>query len=212
LNEGWSPKPLNSLIPPGAPEIPSLSEWLIVSNEYGGTSYASAQTTLSEQAHVLIHCLPQPPAIPGVEPCDLANQPGSILYRLAESLPYTFVVPQVTLLRHADTITNETIYHAEVLSHQQDTIHIQATTPDDPTASPFYLIVQEVPFPGWQAFVDQVPVEPVPLGTYTGILMPAGTHTYTLRFQPPGFSTGVVITLLTLVGVGFYLRGNNKNH
>jgi hypothetical protein len=209
LNEGWSPKTLISLIPPGTPEILYLPEWLIVSDEYGSTDFA--QTTLRDKAHTLIYCVPKRPLPSGEDPCDLTAHDGAILYRLTDALPYTFVVPQVTLLRQADTITNETIYPAQVLSHEQDTIHIQATAPDDPTASPFYLIVQEVPFPGWQAFVDQVPAEPVPLGHYMGILMPPGTHTYTLRFQPPGFSTGLVITLITAIAIGFYLKsGYNK--
>ncbi len=210
LNEGWTPKPLISLIPPGAPEIPYLSEWLIASNEYGGASYDFAQSTLQGKANILIHCVPQSLLPPGEDPCDLTSHNGAILYRLTDALPYTFVVPQVTLLRQADTITNETIYPAQVFSHEQDTITIQATASDDPTAAPFYLIVQERPFPGWQAFIDQVPVEPVPLGNYTGILMSPGMHTYTLRFQPPGFSTGVGITLITLVVIGLYLKRYKK--
>lgn len=212
LNEGWTPRALVSLIPASAPEIPYLSEWMIVSNEYGGASYDFAQSTLRDKANILIHCVSKPPEVPGQDPCDLTSHDGAVLYRLTDALPFTFVVPQVTLLRYADTITNQTIYPAQVMAHEQDTIHIQATAPDDPTAAPFYLIVQERPFPGWQAFVDHIPVEPVPLGHYLGILMPPGTHTYTLRFQPPGFSTGVVITLVTLVVIGFYLKGNKSNH
>lgn len=212
LNEGWSPRPLISRIPPGAPEIPYMSEWLIVSDEYGGASYASAQTMLQDKDHTLIHCIPKFPLTPDQDPCDLTTHDGSILYRLVDSLPYTFIVPEVTLLQEADTITNASIYPAQVLSHQQDTIAIQATTPDDPRASPFYLIVQEVTFPGWQAFINDVPVEPVPLGHYTGILMYPGTHIYTLRFQPPGFSTGVVITLISLVVMGFYWKGDKLKH
>jgi len=212
LNEGWTPRTLINLIPPGAPEIPYLSEWLIVSNEYGGASYDFAQSTLKDKANTLIHCVPKAPLLPEEDPCDLTNHDGAILYRLTDALPYTFVVPQVTLLRYADTITNETIYPAQLLSHEQDTIHIQATAPDDPTAIPFYLIVQEAPFPGWQAFIDQTPVEAVPLGRYLGILMSSGTHTYSLRFQPPGFSTGIMLTFITLVAIGFYWKGNKRNH
>lgn len=209
LNEGWSPVALPSILPQEAPEPTILPGWAIVSNEYGGASHQLSQNYVTDKNSELIYCYtPFTISEPDIDPCDLTDHPGSLLYRLTDALPYAFVVPEEQLLTAADTITNNTLYPASVLRHEQDTITIRAQMPD--TENSAYLIVQEVQFPGWQAFVDGLPVEPFAFESTSAIKMLPGEHIYTLRFHPPGFSTGVTLFVTTLVMMVLYLRNTKR--
>lgn len=207
LDEGWTPRPLPSVIPAGAPRPVILPGWAIVSNEYGGAAYEFSRDYVADKASELIRCQPKYSAGTG-DLCNLDNHEGSILYRITDALPYAFVAPEEQILTAADTITNQTVYSARVLRHAQDTVMIRARTPDEEAL--YYLIVQETPFPGWQAWVDDLPVEPLAVENLIGIRMPPGEHTYTLRYQPPGFSAGVVIFLATIIAVTLYLRNTKR--
>jgi hypothetical protein len=180
-----------------------------VTTEFGlGASYNLARQFVESNAHELKRCAGL--AIAGDDPCDLENQAASALYRLPAALPYAFVASEETLLSQADSITSENARRATVLSHQLDTIVIEATS-DAPRD---YLIIQETHFPGWRAWVDDIAVETItvgnqipqgPTGGFVGLPMLSGTHVYTLRYEAPGFNAGLLISLLTLLLLPFYL-------
>jgi uncharacterized membrane protein YfhO len=104
------------------------------------------------------------------------------------------------------------VYPAQLINHRQDSVQIQATRP--PVDGDYYLIVQEANFPGWQAEADGQRLEAKTAQTYrdplTGdrgyiaVLMPEGTPTYNFWFEPPGFTLGIFITIVTIVVMAWY--------
>jgi hypothetical protein len=71
---------------------------------------------------------------------------------------------------------------------------------------PGYLVLSEVFYPGWVATVNGEKV-PILRANYLfrAILLDQGEHEVRLRFASWPFRVGVVISLLTLLGVGFSL-------
>ncbi len=70
------------------------------------------------------------------------------------------------------------------------------------TTTPGALVLADPWFPGWSASLDG---HPVPLhradDLFRGVVLPAGRHTITFRFDPPSFLIGRVISLATLGAV-----------
>ncbi|MBZ0281965.1 MAG: YfhO family protein [Anaerolineae bacterium] len=219
LTEGWKPLPLEGIIPLRAGGLVALPRWAVVAySPTGDAAQAFAERFVNNLPYQQVRCYPQPPALQGVDPCDTAAQPITILYQLRDPLPYAFIVPAERLLTDARSLNGTNVFPARVLEHQQDVITLQAITPGD--GLDYYLIVQETNFPGWQALVDGVPVQPVTAETdyeldgyrgFVAVPIPAGTHTYTLRFVPPGLPTGILISGITLMVMGVYVGRKRKN-
>lgn len=215
LNEGWLPRPLaGDIIPTGAPKLVSLPGWAIVSTEYerGGT-YALAQRFVDQHQGIQRACVNEIASVD--DPCDIETRAGSVLYEIPDSLPYAFIAAEDTLQQRADSLTGATVTAARVISHDMDTISLQATAPDQR----HYLIVQETHFPGWRALVDGQETTTVTVGSqapaspssgFIGIPMMQGTHTYSLRYDPPGFKTGIIISGLTAMASVAYLIGRRR--
>ena len=212
LNEGWIPYPqAGDLIPKNAPRVLNFPDWAIVTSELGqGAIYHLSSQFVDSNRHVLARCVSK--VVSGDAPCDLQNQAASALYQLPDALPYAFMASETALKSSADSITNETARPAEVLSHQLDTITIQA----DSTVPREYLVVQETNFPGWQAWIDDVPASVITIGNqipvgpqngFIGIPMQPGTHRYTLRYFAPGFDAGLLISAASLILMLLYLFG-----
>jgi hypothetical protein len=212
LDEGWTPRPVaNDLIPEGAPKLRSLPQWAIVSTEYerGGT-YDLARQFVEQQNGERIQCINRNPQ--AVDPCDIETSDGSILYRIPAALPYAFAADIQTLQTRAHTLTADNIQPVTSVDHRMDTITVNASAPGEG----YYLIVQEAHFPGWQAQIDGTPIETVTVGAqapdslatgFIGIPMRPGAHEYTLRYDPPGFGFGVIISFLSLIALVGYIRG-----
>lgn len=216
LDEGWKPQPVdNNLIPDGAPWLLNLPQWAIVSTEYeGGGTYELARQFVEQNNGIRELCVVRDNPIRDDEPCDIETSPGSILYRLPQALPYAFVARADTLQTRADTLTGETALPADAINHALDTITVTATAPEDEQT--YYLVVQETHFTGWQAQVDEAPAETFTVGArapggsltgFTAIPMQPGPHQYTLRYYPPGFTAGVLISLITGIAALIYLSG-----
>jgi hypothetical protein len=147
-----------------------------------------------------------------VTECNFFGEVPGLLYVRPQALPYAFIASSHMLLLRAQELTPQSVQMPLTIEHQQDTITLRAAQPppDDSLKPPdlpnYYLVVQETHFPGWQAFVDGVPVQLTSIYNYIGIPMQAGEHTYTLRYQPPGLAAGIVIFVITLAVVGFYLH------
>ena len=77
---------------------------------------------------------------------------------------------------------------------------------DDPTrislqvesASPDQLILADVDYPGWEAFVDGRPVPIEPAGVFRRLEVPAGSSAVDLRFAPHSFRLGLFLSLMGL--------------
>jgi hypothetical protein len=85
-------------------------------------------------------------------------------------------------------------WSAEVTGYQPNTIDLQVAT-----AREGFLVLSEMFYPGWNAYVDGAPT-PVYRTDYSlrGIVMPAGAHTVAFRFESGTFRHGLWITLATL--------------
>ncbi|HVN37918.1 MAG TPA: hypothetical protein VMW19_07045, partial [Myxococcota bacterium] len=61
------------------------------------------------------------------------------------------------------------------------------------------LVVSESFHPGWRAWVDRTPAEPLrAYGDYIGCVVPSGLHTVRLHFEPASFRWGARISALAL--------------
>jgi hypothetical protein len=209
LDEGWRPYPVKGIIPVEAGALPDLPRWAIVSNLYGEQGQGFSSQFVADNGYVRREC--RSLAVVTIDACDLSKQQTAILYELPTALPYTFIAPADQLLKTPKNLNADTVLSARLIDHQQDTITIRAARPS--TNAVYYLIVRETHFPGWRAWADETPVPTFTAQTdqteryYAGfiaIFMQPGEHTYTLRFEPPGFTTGLVILLITLVSMAFY--------
>ena len=59
--------------------------------------------------------------------------------------------------------------------------------------------------PGWRGWQARLDGERIPALTYNhaflGYRVPAGKHRLTLRYRPAGFTTGALLSLVTLAGL-----------
>ncbi len=77
---------------------------------------------------------------------------------------------------------------------------------------PAVLIVSQIYYPGWKAFVDgqEASVFPADLAL-TGLALPSGTHDVQLVFQPASFRIGAGITIVSLmVIVGIFVVSGRR--
>ncbi|MEM7030680.1 MAG: hypothetical protein AAF629_14030 [Chloroflexota bacterium] len=62
------------------------------------------------------------------------------------------------------------------------------------------LVISNIHYPGWQARIDEVPVDIYPTnGIFQGILVPPGSHLVNLQFSPASFWWGLWFSILGLV-------------
>ena len=86
------------------------------------------------------------------------------------------------------------------------------------TEAPRWLIVDEGYDSGWQADIDGTRQVIHPANEmFQAFLVPTGTHTIHLRYRPPSFIAGALLSalaLLTLLGVlmGAWLRRKRRKH
>ncbi len=70
------------------------------------------------------------------------------------------------------------------------------------TPTPAYLVLAEVDYPGWRAWVDGRPA-PIWRANYAfrAVYLEAGQHQVEMRFQPASWRWGMLLTGLTLIGL-----------
>jgi hypothetical protein len=178
LNEGWTPRTPPSVIGFEEGAIQYIPRWAVVWNELGGHDLA-AQYVDEHQYQMRLCSSTEIGRFLSGE-CNTSAKGTTLLYELPDALPYTFVIEDDEVFTPQDTIAHT----ATVLTHEQDTILVRASTPLE-ESSDYYLVVQETHFPGWLASVDGLPVETVSVGPFIGAPMLPGEHTYSLRFEPP---------------------------
>ena len=230
LDEGWEPGAPPGIVPPQA--LFEEPAWAVAIEE--------SERSVRERVYITQQCrsggAPQrPDAI-----CDYVGNTDAGLYFEPEALPYAFVIAAGRLYAAEFPITASDVTPIHSVEHALDTVMIVAERPtlvpkaderplmplvlngEDFDPTPYYLVIQETHFPGWAGFVDDQPVETISVGKFIGLPMPPGNHTYTVRYTPPGFAIGLIISLLTLVAMGFYLlspvlisrhqRSNSERH
>jgi Bacterial membrane protein YfhO len=69
-----------------------------------------------------------------------------------------------------------------------------------------YLVVRASFARGWRAFVDGVPAPVLRAnGKHRAVALDAGQHEVVLRYEPPGYAVGLVVSLLSLLAAGLLL-------
>ncbi len=69
------------------------------------------------------------------------------------------------------------------------------------TARPCVLVLSELDYPGWKAFVNGVRTPILRAdGVLRAVALPAGTHQVVMRFQPASFQWGAGISFVTFLG------------
>ncbi|HTY59831.1 MAG TPA: YfhO family protein [Bacteroidota bacterium] len=99
---------------------------------------------------------------------------------------------------------------ATVTAFENSSVDIEATSPADGI-----LVLSEVYYPGWKAFVDGRQTEILRTDySLRGIAFPAGSHRVEFRFTPPPFVAGAWITagalLVCLTGLGMRRTGRRS--
>jgi uncharacterized membrane protein YfhO len=64
------------------------------------------------------------------------------------------------------------------------------------------MVLGEVYYPGWKAFVDGSPVKLYEAnGLVRAVPIPQGTHQVSVRYEPATVRWGAILTILTFIGV-----------
>ena len=217
IDEGWKPAAVEGIISWAAGGLTDLPRWAIVSGAYGGSSLDLSKKFVAANGYEQRQCAFINPYALTDDPCDLKSSSTAILYEKPDVLPYAFVTTAEALTTAPAALNASNVSPAHVITHQLDTITIEAETPDN---QPYFLVVQEIHFPGWQVTADGIPLQVTTAETYhdvngsrgfLAVPMQPGAHTYSLHFEPPGLTTGLLISLITLVTIGFYLARGQKN-
>ncbi len=88
-----------------------------------------------------------------------------------------------------------------ITSYRPNRIRLQAEL-----KRPAFVVLSEVFYPGWQAFVDDRPTD-VLAADYIlrAIAVPQGAHRIEVRFRPQSFQWGLIVSLCSLTGAGIFL-------
>jgi hypothetical protein len=79
-------------------------------------------------------------------------------------------------------------------------------------ASEGKLTLHEQLFPGWTATIDgkSAAIEPWS-GAFEAVAVPAGEHTVEFRYRSRLLGVGAAISLIALIGLGFWIRANSRS-
>ncbi len=108
--------------------------------------------------------------------------------------PLTTIIMEKNLPNYPElTPTN----HLEILTNDNDQLKIKALTTQNA-----YLVLQRSYLPGWQAYLDgkKIIIYSANLNQLI-VYIPAGNHQLTFIYQPKGFSLGVIISLISFIGL-----------
>ncbi|MFL1895619.1 YfhO family protein [Aquimarina sp. 2-A2] len=96
----------------------------------------------------------------------------------------------------------------QLLSHQPNKLEYASQNTKEG-----FVVFSENYYPGWQAYIDEKPVDHVQVNfVLRGLQLPKGSHTITFKFEPKVIQTGNSITsiatlvFLILIGLGIYFE------
>lgn len=157
------------------------------------------------------------PLFPNVRPDFVSQQNGSRVYVNRSMLPRAWFVDTVRVEPSGRTILEhlrDGTFDARTTAYVEQALP-SAVEPADSTATARltsrgnqalefavdaprknFLVVSEVYYPEWHAYVDGTEVPMVKTNyLLRGVVVPAGKHTVTFRFHSPGFETGRTVSM-----------------
>ncbi len=125
--------------------------------------------------------------------------PKLFLYRYTKSLPRAWLIPVDEALREGTSLTatrsNLSYRPIQVTAYSPNLIEIELETD-----RPSYLVLSEILAPGWTATDNELPVEFLKAnGIFRSLFLDEGNHKINIRYRPPGLTTGLLISILTVV-------------
>jgi hypothetical protein len=92
------------------------------------------------------------------------------------------------------------VYGTTVTTYAPERVVIVSDTP-----TPAVLTVAQVDYPGWHASIDGAPTDIVrAYGGLVAVIVPAGTHTVELRYDPLTYRVGAVVSFVTWAGLAVF--------
>jgi uncharacterized membrane protein YfhO len=89
-------------------------------------------------------------------------------------------------------------WNAAITSYENNRIALNAETTHDGL-----LVLSEIYYPGWKAFVDGTETEVFRTDyNLRSIIVPFGTHKVEFRFEPESYKLGSMISLASLIACG----------
>lgn len=132
----------------------------------------------------------------------IANDKNEVLFQDEE-----FVYLDEELFK--DAVNTLKQHPLEITDFKED--HIKGTITADTDGIMFTSITNE---PGWKVWVDGVETEITELyNALIGVKLTAGTHSIEMKFTPPGFYTGLLLTVLgicTVIVIGIFEKTDRK--
>lgn len=102
---------------------------------------------------------------------------------------------------------NSTGGSAIITSYKSNNIEIQTKSNSDNI-----LLLTDVYYPGWTAKIDGKATKIYRADfTFRGIVVPKGKHKVKFIYDPISFRLGVLVTILGLLGIGFFILIRNKH-
>jgi hypothetical protein len=108
-------------------------------------------------------------------------------------------------------LQEEPTWHARVTAYTNNALSVDVETSHDG-----FLVLSEISYPGWKAYLDGRETD-IYRADYNlrGLFVPTGRHTMEMRFEPLPFARGMAVTLVTLLiciaGIGVPLiRGRSS--
>jgi hypothetical protein len=126
------------------------------------------------------------------------------VYALQESLPYGFVVADMTLKQvNAGELKRSDVIPLEVKELGPNTLSIQVEILDDN----MWLVVLTNYLPGWQVTMDQEIANLTTIGNYLAVEAVPGKHEYVFDYKPASFQLGFSLTIASiLILIGLMIR------
>jgi hypothetical protein len=128
----------------------------------------------------------------------VTRTPDVTIYRNDQVLPHAWIAPAAADLSAVSEIVPGSLVKS--LTDSGNTVTIRAASPQAG-----WLILSDILYPGWQAWVDGAPVE-IRLANeaFRAIEFPAGEHAIEFRYKPRTVYLGLIVSLasLALIVVG----------
>ncbi len=119
--------------------------------------------------------------------------------RIYEPEKIALVEDKAAQLQSADLQTTDT---AKILTAKDTQVAVQTDA-----ASPAFLVLSDVNYPGWQAWIDGKSTRIFQTNyVQRGVNIPAGKHFVRFEFHPFSFKLGAGITVASLFGCLYWLR------
>jgi hypothetical protein len=123
----------------------------------------------------------------------------------------TFDPRQTLILDAGEPLAGEPA-PAELLLLRYDLNEVAVQVNTDQAA---YLLLTDMAAPGWTAEIDGQPAEIVTANyAFRAVLVPPGQHEVRFSYRPPGWTAGLILSLLTWlpVGIFFWKKWNTDKH